>query len=231
MRSRYGAEKFISYFQAFTNTYAPIEKLRSLYAEGTDHPDVVGLAIGTRPDCVPEEILDLIAGYGEGYDTWIEYGLQSAHDDTLDRIGRGHTAAQFGDAVIRTARRGIRVCAHAILGLPGEDREKMLETARYLASLPIDGVKIHLLHVLSGSGLEKDYNAGKIRLLSMDEYVGIVSDFLELLPPHVTIQRLTGEAPRKFLVAPDWALRKSAVIEKINLELEKRDSWQGKRCK
>jgi len=227
MRRRYGAKKFIAYFQAFSNTYAPLEKLEQVYREGTEHPDVVGLAIGTRPDCVPESVLDLVAPYRERYETWIEYGLQSAHDATLAAINRGHTVAQFADAVRRTQRRAIKVCVHVILGLPGENREMMLETARFIASLPIEGIKIHLFHVLRGSQLEKVHREGGIRLLSKDDYVSIVCDFLELLPPTVVIQRLTGEAPRESLLAPDWALEKHAVLKAIGEELERRDSWQG----
>ena len=226
-RRRYGAEKFIAYFQAFTNTYAPLEQLKTLYTEATDSPDVVGLSIGTRPDCVPDEVLELIASFVPRFDTWIEYGLQSAHDSTLRAINRGHTAAQFSDAVSRTAARGIKVCAHIILGLPGETGGMMNETARFIARLPVDGVKIHLLHVLKESPLEKLYGEGKIALLPQEGYVAIVCDFLELLPPGVVIQRLTGEAPRGNLVAPLWALDKHAVLRAITSELEKRDSRQG----
>jgi len=226
-RRRYGAEKFIAYFQAFTSTYAPLERLKTLYTEATDSPDVVGLSIGTRPDCVPDEVLELIASFVPRFDTWIEYGLQSAHDSTLRAINRGHTAAQFSDAVERAKARRIGVCAHVILGLPGETKEMTLKTAGYIASLPVDGIKIHLLHVLKESPLEKLYREGKITPPSQEEYVGLVCDFLELLPPHVVIQRLTGEAPRGNLVAPLWALDKHAVLRAIIRELEKRDSWQG----
>lgn len=228
MRRRYGAAKFIAYFQAFTNTYGPTDHLKQLYTEATDLPDVVGLSIGTRPDCVPDEVLDLIASFVTRFDTWIEYGLQSAHDSTLRAINRGHTVAQFSDAVSRTAARGIKVCAHIILGLPGETGGMMNETARFIARLPVDGVKIHLLHVLKGSPLEKLYSEDKIALLPQEGYVAIVCDFLELLSPTVVIQRLTGEAPRENLVAPLWALDKHAVLRAITSELEKRDSWQGK---
>jgi radical SAM protein (TIGR01212 family) len=205
MRRRYGAEKFIAY------------------------KDVVGIAVGTRPDCVPEEILDLIASYTEHYDTWLEYGLQSAHDSTLKLINRGHTVSQFSNAVERTKRRGIKVCAHVIIGLPGETREMIMDTARFVGSLAADAVKIHLFHVLKGSLFEQSYRQGELKILSRDEYVSLVCDFLELLPASVLIQRLTGEAPRKNHVAPQWALDKNAVLRAISTELEHRDSWQGKR--
>ncbi len=227
-KKRYGAEKFIAYFQAFTNTYAPTGRLKQLYNEAVSLPVVVGLSIGTRPDCVPDDVLDLIASFIPRAETWIEYGLQSAHDSTLRAIGRGHTVAQFSDAVRRTARRGIKVCAHVILGLPGETKEMMKDTARFIAALPIDGVKIHLLHILKDSPLEMPYREGLIPLFSQEEYVALVCDFLELLPPGMVIQRLTGEAPRANLLAPLWALNKHAVLRAITSELEKRDSWQGK---
>jgi len=222
MRRRYGAGKFIAYFQAFTNTYAPPETLERLYREATDFPDVVGLAIGTRPDCAPEEVLDCIALFASRLDTWIEYGLQSAHDSTLRAINRGHTAEQFADAVGRTKTRRIKVCAHVILGLPGETREMALATARFIASLPVDGVKIHLLHVVRGSPLETLYREGRITLLSQAEYVGLVCDFLSLLPRDTVIHRLTGEAPREILVAPLWALDKHGVLRSIRAGLEQR---------
>ena len=229
MRRRYGAEKFIAYLQAFTNTYGPPEKLERIYRESTGHKNVVGLAIGTRPDCVSNKVLDLIASFVNRYDTWIEYGLQSAHDTTLRLIRRGHTVSRFAVAVEETKTRGIKVSAHVIIGLPGETREMILDTARYIASLPVNGVKIHLLHVLKGSPLAGLYREGKLNLLSREEYVSRVCDFLELLPPNVVIQRLTGEAPRDFLVAPLWASDKNSVLRAIDSELDRRDSRQGRR--
>lgn len=227
-RRRYGAEKFIAYFQAFTNTYAPLDRLQQLYAEATGFADVVGLSIGTRPDCVPDEALGLIASFLPQLDTWIEYGLQSAHDATLRAINRGHTVEQFSDAVKRTKARGIKVCAHVIIGLPREGREMVLDTARFIASLPVDGVKIHLLHVLKESPLEHVHREGRLVLLSKEQYVGLACDFLELLPPEMVIHRLTGEAPRERHVAPQWALDKQDVLRAIHAELEKRGSRQGK---
>ena len=226
-RRRYRAQGFIAYFQAFTNTYGPPAYCAGVFAEAVDHDGVVGLSIGTRPDCVPDEMLDVVSSFASRCDTWIEYGLQSAHDSTLRFLRRGHTAEAFADAVRRTRARGIKVCAHVILGLPGEDRRMMLGTARFLAGLPVDGVKIHLLHVLRGSALEMMFRKGGIRLLARDDYVPLVCDFLELLPPGVVIQRLTGEAPRGELVAPLWALDKAGILRAINAELEMRDSRQG----
>lgn len=228
-RRRHGAEKFIAYFQAFTGTYAPPGALARIYADGTDHPGVVGLAIGTRPDCAPEAVLDVIAPFAARMETWVEYGLQSSHDATLRRVGRGHTAADFANAARRTGARGIKVCAHVIVGLPGETDAMVEATARFIASLPVDGVKIHLLHVLRGSPLESMYREGGIALLSMDKYVDLACDFLELLPPTMVIQRLTGEAPPDRFVAPAWALRKQEVLSAIRDELARRDSRQGSR--
>ncbi len=226
-RRRYGAEKFIAYFQAFTGTYASPGELARRYAEGTDHPDVVSLAIATRPDCAPEAVLDTVAAFAARMETWIEYGLQSAHDETLRSLMRGHTAAAFADAARRTAARGIGVCAHVIIGLPGETGEMVRGTARFLASLPVSGVKIHLLHVLRGSPLEALHRSGALPLLSRGDYVRLVCDVLEILPAGVVIQRLTGEAPPDRLVAPGWALRKHEVIRAIEDELAGRGSRQG----
>ncbi|MBP7935956.1 MAG: TIGR01212 family radical SAM protein [Phycisphaerae bacterium] len=220
--------KFIAYFQAYTNTYAPVEELRVLYDEVWKHPEVAGLAIGTRPDCVDDRILDLIVGYLSRGMVWIEYGLQSAHDKTLELVNRGHDYACFEKAVLVTSGRGIEVCAHTILGLPGEDREMMLETHRRLARLPIRGIKIHLLHIMKNTVMARQYARGGIRLLARGEYVSLVCDMLEQLPPTVAIQRMHADAPRDVLVAPDWCLDKAGILEDIRRELLRRDSWQGK---
>ncbi|OGI01980.1 MAG: TIGR01212 family radical SAM protein [Candidatus Melainabacteria bacterium GWF2_37_15] len=228
LKNRFKAEKFISYFQAFSNTYGDIKRLKQVYDQGVSHHDVVGLSIGTRPDCVDEEKLDLIASYKEKHLVWVEYGLQSIHNKTLSFINRGHTFEDFVRAVDMTKQREINVCAHVIIGLPGETHEDIMKTARTLAELGINGVKIHLLCVLKNTELENLYNAGQIRLLGMDEYVNTVCDFLELLPPSVSIHRLAGNGLQKLLVAPQWLGEKFKVLNMIDRELEKRDSWQGK---
>ncbi|HOW70689.1 MAG TPA: TIGR01212 family radical SAM protein [Phycisphaerae bacterium] len=220
--------KFIAYFQAYTNTYAPVEELRVLYDEVWKHPEVAGLAIGTRPDCVDDRILDLIVGYLPRGMVWIEYGLQSAHDKTLELVNRGHDYACFEKAVLVTSGRGIEICAHTILGLPGEDREMMLETHRRLARLPIKGIKIHLLHIMKNTVMARQYAQGGIRLLTRGEYVSLVCDVLEQLPPTVAIQRMHADAPGDILVAPDWCLDKAGILEDIRREQLRRDSWQGK---
>ena len=226
-RRRYGAEKLLAYFQAFTNTYAPVTRLRQLYDEATAQEHVVGLAIGTRPDCVPDPVLDLVSGYTKDLEVWIEYGLQSAQDETLRRIGRGHDVRAFVDAVERTRGRGIRICTHVILGLPGECWDDMMGTAHLLAELAIDGVKIHPLHVLRGTRAEELYRRDELALLTQDEYVGLVCDFLERLPTHTVVQRLTGEGPRGSLIAPQWCSDKPGVLRAIDDDLARRGTEQG----
>ena len=224
---RYKAKKFLVYFQSFSNTYAPVEKLQALYNEALDDEDVVGLSIGTRPDCVDVPVLELLQNYAGRRLIWIEYGLQSANDKTLESISRGHNVQSFLNAVGATVNRGIKICAHVILGLPGETRKDMLHTARTISDLGIDGVKIHLLYVVRGTPMEALYHKGAYRCLEQDEYIDLVCDFLEHLPPRMVIQRLTGDPHPEELVAPQWARRKTETLQKIKETLESRDSWQG----
>jgi hypothetical protein len=224
---RYKAKKFIAYFQSFSNTYAPVEKLKQLYDEALAVDGVVGLAIGTRPDCISEDILSLLKAYSEKALVWIEYGLQSAHNDTLSRINRGHDFAAFQSAVTETKKQNIPVCVHVILGLPGETRVQMVETARILAAMNIDGLKIHLLYVIRGTRLEAMYQQGEYACLSQADYVDIVCDFLAHIPGHVVIQRLTGDPHPEELVAPGWALRKGETLRLIRERLEQRSLRQG----
>ncbi len=217
-----GAKKFIAYFQAFTNTYAPVEKLKTVYDEALMFDDIVGISIGTRPDAIDRKKLRTIASYKNRYEVWIEYGLQSIHDKTLKLINRGHSFDDFLKAVRLTKEFGIPVCVHVILGLPGETKEEMLQTALKVKDLGIEGIKIHLLHILKGSALEKIYKEGEVRLLGQDEYVKLVCDFLENLPQDIIVQRLTGQGSRIDHVAPDWALDKIGTIQKIKEELNSR---------
>ena len=226
---RFKARRFIAYFQSFTNTYAPFDELKKLYDEALSVPDVIGLAIGTRPDCISEQILDLLQSYAQDYLIWIEYGLQSAHDASLASINRGHDVAAFEKAVYATADRGIRISAHIILGLPGETHDQMRETADYVARLPIDGVKLHLLYIVKGTRLDERYQSGQYRCLERDEYIDLVCDVLERLPEKMVIQRLTGDPHRHELVAPLWALEKNENVALIQQRLAERDTWQGKR--
>lgn len=228
LSKRYKAKKFIAYFQSFSNTYAPLPVLRELYAQALGVDDVVGLSIGTRPDCVDEAVLDLLQDYAKRRLIWIEYGLQSASDTTLDFINRGHDVRCFKDAVERTRNRGINICAHVILGLPHETRKNMLHTAETLAELGIDGVKLHLLYVVKGTTLETIYRRGRFNCLEQDAYVDLVCDFLERIPFEMVVQRLTGDPHPNELVAPAWALDKAETLKRIRKILEKRGSRQGK---
>lgn len=225
---RYKTKKFLAYFQSFTNTYAPIEKLKQVYEEALDFEGVIGLAVGTRPDCISDEVLELLEGYAKDYLVWIEYGLQSSHDKTLDYINRGHDFACFKEAVEKTRGRGINICAHVILGLPNENRKMMLETAKVLGDLGIDGVKLHLLYVVKGTPLEKLYKEGTFKCLGQREYAELVCDFIERLPENVVIQRITGDPHKRELVAPEWPLRKKETVEMIHDIFNERDSFQGK---
>jgi radical SAM protein (TIGR01212 family) len=225
---RYKAKKFIAYFQSFSNTYAPLDKLKSLYDEALAVEDIVGLSIGTRPDCVNEPVLGLLQDYARNYLIWIEYGLQSARDNTLAMINRGHDVQCFKDTVNATLNRGIKICAHVIIGLPGENRRDVLHTAETIADLGIDGIKLHLLYVVRATPLESLYRQGKYRCLQQHEYADLVCDFLERIPAGMIIQRLTGDPHPSELVAPAWSLKKSETLRLIGHTLEKRDSWQGK---
>lgn len=227
---RYGARKFIAYFQSFSNTYAPVPVLQALYEEALAVPDIVGLAIGTRPDCISDPVLALLEAYARRHLIWVEYGLQSARDETLARINRGHDAACFFDAAAATRRRGIRVCAHVILGLPGEARADMLYTAERLAAAGIDGLKLHALYVVKGTRMEALYRRGGYRCLEQREYAALACDVLERIPGTVVIQRLTGDPHPEELVAPDWCRQKAATLAMIRAELERRDSRQGLRA-
>ena len=230
LAERFGAEKFLAYFQAATNTYAPVDKLRRLYDEALQHPRVLGLAIGTRPDCVPDEVLDLLEKYARRHYVLLELGLQSIHDRSLDWMNRGHHYDAFVDAIRRCQGRALDLCIHVILGLPGESRDDMLATADALASMPIHGVKIHNLHVVKDTPLEKWYHAGEVRMMEFDEYVSVACDFLERLPPEIVIHRLNGDAPADYLVAPAWCLDKPAILRAIDAELERRGTRQGSHC-
>ncbi|RLB67340.1 MAG: TIGR01212 family radical SAM protein [Deltaproteobacteria bacterium] len=227
MSRKYKAGQFIAYFQPFSNTLAPVRRLRALYDEALAVEDVVGLAIGTRPDCVPSDVLDLLGEYHQKTYFWLELGLQSSHDRTLDWLQRGHDFATFVKACQGARSRGLRVCAHIILGLPGESAADMLATADVLAELQIEGVKLHLLHVLRNTPLGILYAENKIKLLEMDEYVALVVDVMERLHPETLIHRLTGDGPRDQLLAPLWSLNKWEVLNAIDAEFARRGSRQG----
>ena len=230
MARKYKAGKFMVYFQPFSNTLAPVSRLRELYDQALAVDDVVGLAVGTRPDCVPPDVLDLLGEYHRSTYFWLELGLQSSHDRTLDWLRRGHDYAAFAEAYREAKARCLNICVHVILGLPGESRDDMLATAEVLADLKVDGVKLHLLHALKETPLGRMYAEHKIRMLEMDEYVELVVDVVERLPSETLIHRLTGDGPRDQLLAPLWSLNKWEVLNAIDAEFARRGSQQGDRC-
>jgi len=227
MRRKYKAERFIAYFQSYSNTYAPLEHLRALYAEALSVSDVVGLIVATRPDCVPNGVLDHLEELSGQTYLWLELGVQSIHDRSLTLINRRHDHASSVDAIQRATSRGMRVCAHVILGLPGETRAEMLAMAGELNRLRVDGVKLHLLHVMKGTRLAEMYVRGEVQMLGRDEYAGLVCDFLELLDARILIHRLTGDGGHDNLVAPLWSLKKFEILNLIDAELERRGTRQG----
>ncbi len=214
-KARFGANKFMAYFQAFSNTYKPVYELKKIYTEALLCPEIVGISIGTRPDCVDKEKLDLIASFTPQYETWIEYGLQTIHDKSLKWMNRGHDYNTFEKAYHETKQREIKVCAHVILGLPTETKEDMLQTAQKLAQLKVDGVKFHALCVMPNTPLEKMYNSGEVKLLSEDEYVDIVCEFIKILPQNTIIHRLCGNGYSKTMIAPLWLNNKWETHNKI----------------
>ncbi|MFQ5900723.1 MAG: TIGR01212 family radical SAM protein [Thermodesulfobacteriota bacterium] len=230
LKRKYKADKFIAYFQSYSNTYAPLNTLEGLYLQAVDHPDVVGLAISTRPDCVDDSILDLISEIGKKKFVWMEYGLQSSSDKTLELLNRGHNLKDFLDSLDKTNSRGIPVCVHVIIGLPGEKRKDILDTARLLGRLAVWGVKIHHLEVHRGTKLEEMYRKGDIRVSAIEEYISLVAAFLEYISPQTIIHRLCSDTPKRYLVAPEWEGGKFTLIRKIEEFLDKRDIYQGAKC-
>ena len=226
---RFKAEKFIVYFQAYTNTYAPLETLKTRYDIIKKYKNIVSIAIGTRPDSIDEDTLDLIKTYAKDYEVWLEFGLQSIHNKTLKFINRGHTYEDFLSAV-KVARRkvNIKICAHVIIGLPHDTEADILETAKALGKLKLDAIKIHPLHVIRGTKLAEMYDKGSYTALEFDEYLRLVTGFLEYLWPRTIIQRLVADCPREFLVAPLWISEKQKVLAKIEDLLSQKDTFQGR---
>lgn len=226
LSQRFKAQKFMSYFQAYSNTYKPVNELEKIYNSSLNHKDIVGISIGTRPDCVDEEKLNLISSYKDDYYTWIEYGLQSIHDKTLKKINRGHDFDCFLKAYEMTKNKGINVCVHVILNL-WETHDEMIETAKKLAELEVDGIKLHMLCALENTRLANIYEQGGIDFMSEEDYIQTVCDFLEYLPKTTTIHRLAGNGLKKNLIAPKWLGKKMDCLNKIDREFLKRGSCQG----
>ncbi|MES9822450.1 MAG: TIGR01212 family radical SAM protein [Candidatus Thiodiazotropha sp.] len=220
---RTGARKYLAYFQAYTNTYAEIEKLTALYNAALAHEDVIGLSIGTRPDCLPDTVIDLLAGYqNQGKEVWLELGLQSAFDETLARVNRGHGFAEYRESILRARNRGLKVCTHMIAGLPGETAYHATETLQRVLELGTDGLKLHPLHVVKGTQLANAWRRGEYRPLTLEAYVDIAADLVQQTPSNVVWHRLTGTASETILLAPLWCARKWLVLNAITTELQRR---------
>ena len=218
----------IAYFQSFSNTYCTPDRLRGVLEETLALPDIYGIRIATRADCLPPETVAVLKEFSARIPIGLELGLQTANDATARSINRGHTFAQFCEGYGRIKAAGLPVCVHIINGLPGETREDMINTARAVAALRPDGIKIHMLHILSGSAMGRQYAKEPFELLTQDEYVGIVCEQLELLPPDTVIERLTGDGDRRKMLAPEWTMHKRTVLNAIDRELSRRDTWQGR---
>lgn len=220
--------KFIAYFQAYTNTYAPIEHLRRIYTEAIQEPDVVAVSIGTRCDCLSNEVIHLLAELSQIKPIWIELGLQTIHDATHQKLNTHTRIAQFDEAVTKLNQFHIPVIAHIILGLPSESKAMMLETVTHVAKMPVSGIKLQLLHILKGTAMASSYTTTPFPLFELEEYCDFIIDCLELLPPTMVIHRLTGDGPRKLLIAPLWSTDKKRVLNTIEKRLKERNTWQGK---
>ena len=227
VKRRYKCSHFMAYFQPATNTYAPVETLRDLYNQAIDHPDVVALAIGTRPDCVPNDVLDLLEEFAAKIPLTVEYGMQTMHDKSLDWMNRGHHHDAMIDAMERSTDRGFEICGHIMLGLPGESHADMLESAHEVNRLGLDAVKIHNLYCVENTPLAVQVRSGEVKLMERDEYVSTLVDFLEIMSPSIIVERISGEAPGDFFVGPEWCLDKPAVLQAVKDEFEKRETCQG----
>ncbi len=227
---KYHSMKFLAYFQAYTNTYAPLDDLKKLYEEALQHPKVVGLVISTRPDAVDTALLGYLAGLSKRVYIMVEFGLESHLDRTLRSINRGHTFAESVWALEETARRGINNCAHMILGLPGESRDELLDQARVISQIPVKNLKLHQLQIHKGTVMAKQYfdNPELFRLYSAEEYIELVVDYLELLNPDIIVERFISQAPSDLLIAPKWGLKNFEFVAKVEKRLAERDTWQGR---
>ena len=223
--------KYIAYFQSFTSTYGPIEKMRRLFTEAINHPDVAVLSVATRPDCIDDEVVGLLRELNGIKPIWVELGLQSIHEDTAHYIRRGYELPVYDQAVKKLKAAGIYIIVHMIIGLPGESRDMILDTARYIGRSGADGIKLQLLHVLENTDLAADYRAGKFQALSMEEYIELLSGCIEQLPPQICIHRLTGDGAKKELITPLWSGDKKRVLNSIKKYFDENDIIQGKACR
>lgn len=227
---KYPDMKYLAYFQAYTNTYGELEELKHKYEEALTVADVVGLVIGTRPDCMPDDLLDYLEELNKRIFVLIEYGIESTDDETLKRINRGHTFAQAEEAVVRTAQRGIPVGGHVILGLPGEEREALIRQAERLSRLPLTTLKLHQLQLIKGTRMASEYEKTSelFHLYSVDEYIDLVIDYIEHLRPDLVLERFVSQSPKELLIAPDWGVKNYEFTEKVKKRMRERNAWQGK---
>ncbi|CAI3367830.1 TIGR01212 family radical SAM protein [Enterococcus cecorum] len=224
-----GVAQYIVYFQNFTNTHAPLAVIKERFEQVVNLPGVVGLSIGTRPDCLPDDVVEYLAELNERLYLWVELGLQTTYEQTSDLINRAHSYQTYLDGVAKLRKHNIRVCTHLINGLPGETYEMMMENVkRTILDSDIQGIKLHLLHLMRNTRMLRDYHEGRLRLLGFKEYVDIICDQLELIPQDIIIHRLTGDAPFDSIVGPMWSLKKWEVLNAIDQEMLRRDSYQGK---
>lgn len=228
LKRRYGVKKFFVYFQPYTNTYAPLEKLKEYYEQALSFPEVIGLTIGTRPDCVDDEKIEYLSQLAKEYDITVEYGLESIFDDTLKKINRGHDFDSFIKALDITVGKGIKICTHIILGFPWENKQEWLKEAEILSGLPIDYLKIHQLHIVKDTQIAHLHEKEPFTLLSYPQYLDVVISFIEKLNPNIVLQRLCGETQPLVLIAPKWGKRYPEILQDIDREMINRDTWQGK---
>ena len=229
--NKYEAQKYLAYFQSYTNTYDKLENLTQIYEEALINPKVVGIVIGTRPDCVSDELLDYFAELNKQYYVMIEYGVESTSDDTLKLINRGHDYACAEQVIRKTAARGLRTAAHLILGLPGESRETILTHAKKISGLPLTAIKLHQLQLVRGTVMARQFaeHPERFNMMSAMEYIDLVIDFLEILHPQIAVERFISQSPPRLLIAPDWGLKNFEFVSKIEKRLVERDTWQGKK--
>ncbi|MCZ8536355.1 TIGR01212 family radical SAM protein [Paenisporosarcina quisquiliarum] len=228
MHKKWKDGKYMAYFQAYTNTHAPLPILKEKFEAALAQEGVIGLSIATRPDCLPDDVVEYLAELNERTYLWVELGLQTVHERTAKLINRAHDYACYVEGVQKLRKHGIRICAHIINGLPLEDKEMMMETAREVAKLDVQGIKIHLLHLLKGTPMIKQYEKGMVEFMDQEDYVQLVVDQLELLPPEMVIHRITGDGPINLMIGPMWSVNKWSVLNAIDAELVRRNSWQGR---
>lgn len=228
---KYPNMKYLAYFQAYTNTYGELQSLKKKYEEALQLPDVVGLVIGTRPDCMPDELLDYLEELNKRTFLLVEYGIESTNNETLRQINRGHTFEVTQEAILRTAARGIKVGGHVILGLPGESHEELMKQARVLSELPLTTLKLHQLQLIKGTRMAHQFaqNPATFSLFTADEYIDLVIDYVEELRPDLVLERFISQSPKNLLIAPDWGLKNYEFTDKVKKRMQERDAWQGKR--